>query len=91
MSDDKTIELFLKTYRIPIMIISEDELVEKTMELTDNMLVSSTCIKIDPSKENVGLRITEYSKKVGRYNSNQKKITLDLRRDYINKQIITKK
>lgn len=83
------VRLCIKTYKIPITIVG-GEVIESITDLKENMVILKNEITIDPNTENLSLKIPEHSKAVGKYNSNQKRITLELGRDYINKQILTK-
>ena len=85
----KSITLIIKTYKIPCTI-EDGKVVQSTFDLTDDMIINSKEITLDPTKDNLQLKIPEESKKVGTYNKNQEKITLQMERDYIHKQILTK-
>lgn len=85
----KSITLIIKTYKIPCTI-EDGKVVQSTFDITDDMIINSNEITLDPTKDNLQLKIPEESKKVGIYNNNQEKITLQMKRDYIHKQILTK-
>ena len=83
------VKLCIKTYKIPITI-EKGEVKETTLDLKEDMVILKKEITVDPNTENLSLKIPEYGKQVSKYNSNQKRITLELGRDHINKQILTK-
>lgn len=83
------ISLEIRTYKIPIEIVGE-EVKEKTLDLTEDMIVRKETKELDRAIDNVSLKIPEISRDVHNYNQRQVKITLELRRDYILKQIVTK-
>lgn len=87
---DTKIKLVIKTYKIPI-IIDEGKVVEEHTDLSQQKPTRTEEIDLDRATENVTLRIPEISKKAHNYNSRQIKIALETGRDYILKQIVTKK
>lgn len=86
---DPIVRLSIRTYKIPVTI-EDGKIIQSTVDLTDDMISKTQNIEIDRTKENVSLKIPEYTKNVATYNSNQEKYTLQLKRDYISKQILTK-
>ena len=84
-----TVNLLIRTYKIPAKV-EGDKVVELTTVLTPEMVIKEEKVTIDRSKENLALKIQEYSKKISNSNRLQENITLSGNRDYINKQILTK-
>lgn len=83
------IKLSIKSFKIPVEF-GEDDVIEKTLDLTSEMVVGTEDIILDRTKDNVTLKIQEHTGKVLTYNQNQRKLALRLKRDYIIKKILTK-
>ena len=82
--------LEITTYKVPIKIDEEGNVVETDLDYKDDMVIENEPITWDSEIDNIQLKIPELSKKLAAWNKSQLVVCKTLNKDYIKKKVLKK-